>query len=124
MVDRGGESAEVGRQLLEYSREVFDWWHRVRDGTMARATLRTNVSILRILFRSVLSEGVECSCAKTAGTWRGVLAGGGHLWAFVRVGGGGATDNEGGGGARHGGVYRQLRGGAGRGIGERVRQLV
>jgi hypothetical protein len=55
MVDRGGESAEVGRQLLAYSREEFDSWHRVRDRTMARATLRTNVSILRILFRSVLS---------------------------------------------------------------------
>src|SRR5262249_23750086 len=70
MVDRGGEPAEVGRQLLAYSREVFDWWHRVRDGTMARATLQTNVATLRILFRSVLSEGVECGCARTAGTCR------------------------------------------------------
>jgi transposase len=40
MVDRGGESAEVGRLLLGHSERLFDWWHRVRDGTMARATLR------------------------------------------------------------------------------------
>jgi transposase len=38
MVDRGGESAEVGRLLLDHSVKLFDWWYRVRDGTMARAT--------------------------------------------------------------------------------------
>src|SRR5262249_61088605 len=111
MVDRGGESAEVGRQLLEYSREVFDWWHRVRDGTMARATLRTNVSILRILFRSVLSEGVECSCAKTAGTCRELLAGETHLWTFVRVEGVEATHHDAERALRPGGVSPKLRGG-------------
>src|SRR4029078_4615323 len=70
MVDRGGESAEVGRQLSAYSREGVDWWDRGRDGAMARGTLRKNVSIPRTLFRSVLSEGVECGCAKAAGTCR------------------------------------------------------
>src|SRR5512147_2810457 len=29
MIDRGGESAEVGRRLLTRSEQVFDWWHRV-----------------------------------------------------------------------------------------------
>ena len=111
MVDRGGEPAEVGRQLLAYSREVFDWWHRVRDGTMARATLRNNVSILRILFRSVLSEGVECGCAKTAGTCRELLAGETHLWTFVRVEGVEPTNNDAERALRHGVIYRKLSGG-------------
>jgi transposase len=111
MVDRGGESAEVGRQLLAYSREVFDWWHRVRDGTMARATSRTNASILRILFRSVLSEGAECGCAKTAGTCRALLAGEAHLWAFIRVEGVEPTNNDAERALRHGVIYRKLSGG-------------
>jgi transposase len=111
MVDRGGESAEVGQQLLAYSREVFDWWHRVRDGTMARATLRTNVAILRILFRSVLSEGVECSCAKTAATCRELLAGETHLWTFVRVEGIEPTNNDAERALRHGVIYRKTSGG-------------
>ncbi len=111
MVARGGESAEVGRQLLGYSREVFDGWHRVRDGTMARATLKTNVATLRILFRSVLSEGVECGCAKTAGTCRELLAGETHLWTFVRVEGGEPTNNDAERALRHGVIYRKLSGG-------------
>jgi transposase len=111
MVDRGGESAEVGRQLLAYSREVFDWWHRVRDGTMARSTLQTNVATLRFLFRSVLSEGVECGCAKTAGTCRELLASETHLWTFVRVEGVEPTNNDAERALRHGVIYRKLSGG-------------
>jgi len=110
-VDRGGESAEVGRQLLASSREVFDWWHRVRDGTMARATLRTNASILRIVFRSALSEGVECGCAKTAGTCRELLAGETPLWTFLRVEGVEPTNNDAERALRHGVIYRKLSGG-------------
>src|SRR3954463_10970347 len=59
MVDRGGESAEVGRLLLGHSERLFDWWHRVRDGTMARATLRTNVAIMRSSFRDDLRRGLD-----------------------------------------------------------------
>ena len=29
MIDRGGESAEVGRLLMGHSERLFDWWHRV-----------------------------------------------------------------------------------------------
>jgi transposase len=36
MIDRGGEPAEVGRLLLGHSERLFDWWHRVRDGTVVR----------------------------------------------------------------------------------------
>jgi transposase len=111
MVDRGGEAAEVGRQLLEYSRQVFECWHRVRDGTMARATLRTDVSIPRILFRSVLEEGVACGCARTAGTCRELLSGEAHLWTFVRVEGVEPTNNDAERALRHGVIYRKLSGG-------------
>jgi transposase len=40
MVDRGGEAGEVGPRLLEHSEVLVDWWHRVRDGTMARPAFR------------------------------------------------------------------------------------
>ena len=40
MIDRGGEAAEIGRSLLDHSNKLFHWWHRVRDGTMARSTLK------------------------------------------------------------------------------------
>ena len=111
MVDRGGESAEVGRLLLGHSERLFDWWHRVRDGTMARATLRTNVAILRFSFRDDLRRGVASGCAKTAGTCRELLAGETHLWTFVRVEGVEPTNNDAERALRHGVIYRKLRGG-------------
>jgi transposase len=111
MVDRGGESAEVGRRLLGHSVRLFDWWHRVRDGTMARATLRTNVAILRFSFRDDLRRGLECGCARTAGTCRELLAGETHLWTFVRVEGIEPTNNDAERALRHGVIYRKLSGG-------------
>ena len=48
-------------------------------------TLRCHVAIMRFSFRDDLRRGVECSCAKTAGTCRELLAGETHLWTFVRV---------------------------------------
>jgi transposase len=111
MVDRGGESAEVGRLLLGHSERLFDWWHRVRDGTMARATLRCHVAIMRFSFRDDLRRGVACGCAKTAGTCRELLAGETHLGTFVRVEGVEPTNNDAERALRHGVIYRKLSGG-------------
>jgi transposase len=111
MVDRGGESAEVGRRLLGHSERLFDWWHRVRDGTMARATLRSNVAMLRFAVRDDLRRGAACGYAKTAATCRELLAGETHLWTFVRVEGVEPTNNDAERALRHGVIYRKLSGG-------------
>ncbi len=111
MIDRGGEPAEVGRLLLGHSERLFDWWHRVRDGTMARATLRSKVAMMRLSFRDDLRRGVECGCVKTAGTCRELLAGEAHLWTFVRVEGVEPTNNDAERALRHGVIYRKLSGG-------------
>jgi transposase len=111
MIDRGGEAAEVGRRLLGHSERLFDWWHRVRDGTMARATLRSYVAFMRFSFRADLRRGVACGCARTAGTCRELLAGETHLWTFVRVEGVEPTNNHAERALRHGVIYRKLSGG-------------
>src|SRR4051812_2387270 len=111
MIDRGGEAAEVGRRLLGHSERLFDWWHRVRDGTMARATLRSYVAFMRFSFRADLRRGTECGCARTAGTCRELLAGETHLWTFVRVEGVEPTNNHAERALRHGVIYRKLSGG-------------
>jgi transposase len=111
MVDRGGESAEVGRLLLGHSERLFAWWHRVRDGTMARATLRSKVAMMRFSFREDLRRGVTCGCAKSAGTCRELLAGESHLWTFVRVEGVEPTNNHAERALRHGVIDRKTSGG-------------
>ena len=111
MVDRGGASAEVGRRLLSHSERLFDWWHRVRDGTMARATLQSKVAIMRFSFRDDLRLGLTCGHSKTAGTCRELLAGETHLWTFVRVEGIEPTNNDAERALRHGVIYRKTSGG-------------
>jgi len=111
MVDRGGESAEVGRLLLGHSRRLFDWWHRVRDGTMARATLRSRVAMMRFSFREALRRGAKCGGSRTTGTCRELLAGESHLWTFVRVEGVEPTNNHAERAVRHGVIYRKTSGG-------------
>jgi len=111
MIDRGGEAAEVGRLLLGHSERLFDWWHRVRDGTMARTTLRCYLDLMRFTFRADLRRGLDCGCAKTAGTCRELLAGETHLWTFVRVVGVEPTNNDAERALRHGVIYRKLSGG-------------
>jgi transposase len=111
MIDRGGESAEVGRLLLGHSERLFDWWHRVRVGTMARSTLRSKVAMIRFSFREDLRRGLGCGCSKTAATCRELLAGEAHQWTFVRVDGIEPTNNDAEHALRHGVIYRKTSGG-------------
>ncbi|HMB03655.1 MAG TPA: IS66 family transposase [Isosphaeraceae bacterium] len=111
MIDRGGEAAEVGRRLLEHSNKLFHWWHRVRDGTMARSTLKGYTDPLRWAVRKDLRRGAECSCAKTAATCRELLAGEAHLWTFLRVEGVDPTNNAAERALRHAVIWRKTSGG-------------
>lgn len=111
MIDRGGEAAEVGRRLLEHSDRLFDWWYKVRDGTMSRSTLRSYVATMRFSVRDDLQQGVDCACTKTAGTCRELLAEETHLWTFVRVEGIEPTNNEAERSLRHAVLYRKTSGG-------------
>jgi transposase len=83
MIDRGGEGAAVGEDLLAYSVMVFAWWRRVRDGTMSRQTLRQHVAELRPWVRARLRAGAACGCAKTAGVCANVLEVEPALWTFA-----------------------------------------
>jgi transposase len=111
MIDRGGEAAEVGRRLLGHSDRLFDWWYKVRDGTMSRNTLRSYVAAMRFSVRDDLQQGVDCACAKTAGTCRELLAEETHLGTFVRVEGVEPTNNEAERSWRHAVLYRKTSGG-------------
>ena len=111
MIDRGGEAGEVGRRLLDHSDILFGWWHRVRDGTLARSSFRLYGSWLRHWLRDELRLGAACGRTRTAATCRELLAGEAHLWTFVRVEGIEPTNNHAERALRHGVIYRKLSGG-------------
>ena len=93
MIDRGGPGRSIGEELLCFVEDLFLCWHRVRDGTLRRATLRTSIEDLRPAFREVLDRGAACGCAKTAAVCGNLLDLEPALWTFARVEGVEPTNN-------------------------------
>ncbi len=82
---RGGASEEVGDALLEQAHQMFEWWHRVREGTLSRATFRSYMTPIRREVERLLEVGSQCGGAKTEGTCRELLKRREALWTFVQV---------------------------------------
>src|SRR5499426_1621923 len=90
---RGGTSEKVGEALLAQAHQMFTWWHRVRDGTLARATFRSYMTPLRREVERLLEAGSQCGVPTTEGTCRDILKRREALWTFVQVEGVEPTNN-------------------------------
>jgi|TARA_B100001971_G_C18209666_1_gene549842 transposase len=80
---RGHEAARVGQQLLGYTDQLFSWWHRIRDGTLPRATFEDYVNKLRPPLRLALWHGQHSADAATAATCGKLRTVEPALWTFV-----------------------------------------
>jgi transposase len=89
------KAAAVGRALLLAKDEMFVWWHRVRDGTLARSTFQRYMRSLRARVEGILEEGTRASCAKTRRTCLRLLGHAQALWTFVDKEGIEPTNNTG-----------------------------
>jgi transposase len=111
MIDRENCGSEIGKSLLERSDQLFHWWHRVRDGTLAKSSFQKYVGPLRRAVREHLERGAECSCKKTAGTCRKLLKQESAMWTFVWVEGIEPTNNDAERVLRHAVLWRKSSGG-------------
>jgi transposase len=93
MRSRGGASEEIGEALLAQAHQMFTWWHRVREGRLARSTFRSSMTPLRREVERLLEAGSQCGVAKTEGTCREILKRRQALWTFVQVDGVEPTNN-------------------------------
>jgi transposase len=93
MIDRGGEAALIGEQLLFHADMLLGLWHKVRDGTRRRRWLRGHLTWLRPEVQSLLEQGAGCACAKTSGVCAKILEVEPALWTFARVEGLEPTNN-------------------------------
>jgi transposase len=85
MIDRGGEAAGIGEELLSHADMMFGLWHKARDGKRRRRWLLGHVNDwLRAEVRSLLEQGAACACARTAGVCAEVLKLEEALWTFAR----------------------------------------
>jgi len=93
MIARGGRSAEIGEALRVQARQMFHWWHRVRDGTLTHASFRTYMQPIRREVERLLEAGQTCGVPKTQGTCREIFKLRQALWTFVRHEGVEPTNN-------------------------------
>ena len=87
---------------LRTLRRMFEWWHRVRDGTMTRATFQAKMRPVEEQVGELLRQVTACVHEKTAGTCRDILKRERALWTFVHVEGVEPTNNLGERQVRHG----------------------
>jgi transposase len=93
MIERGAHSREIGEALQVQARQMFQWWHRVRDGTLAQRTFASYRWPVRQEVERLLEAGQTCGVPKTEGTCRELLKRRQALWTFVRHDGVEPTNN-------------------------------
>jgi len=103
---RRGEAATTGQKLLDYTAQMFTWWHRVRDGTLQRSSFQVYISHLRSQVYLHLWLGEQLADAKTAATCGNLLDLEPALWTFVRKQGVAPTNNDAERALRHGVLWR------------------
>jgi transposase len=93
--ERKGRSAEIGNELLALGRQMFKWWHKVRDGTITYETFRKYMSPVRERIGDVLLQAQFCRNARTKATAEEILKLEVAMWTFVDVEGIEPTNNFG-----------------------------
>ena len=84
LVDRGGNSALIGRLLLNQVKLFFSLWHRVRDGTLTRSAFEEAMCPIRREVESLLQLGaLLVEHRQTQATCRNLLKHKSALWNFV-----------------------------------------
>jgi transposase len=89
-----GKVGRIGKQLVDETLQMFQWWHRVRDGTLARTTFRRKMKPLLQRVERLLQRGVTSGVPKAAGLCWEIARHGDALWRFVRVEGVPPTNND------------------------------
>lgn len=82
-VERGGESAVIGRMLLVRLKQIFAFWHRVRDGTLSRVDFQSSMQPIRAEVVGLLDIGTMLGHRETRRTCQNILKVKQALWTFI-----------------------------------------
>lgn len=85
----------IGLALIAEKDQMFVWWHRVRDGTLARSTFQRQMRPLQRRVADLLEDALRSSCDKTKRTCLRLLQNSHALWTFVYRDGIEPTNNTG-----------------------------
>ena len=91
--ERSGTSGRIGEELLAYTKKMFRYWHKVKDGTLSRNKFKKLMNPIRSHMEALLMEGKRNGNKKTAGTCKQILKLKEALWTFIENEGVEPTNN-------------------------------
>jgi transposase len=108
LIDAGGAGKRIGVRLMEVAQELFRHWHRVRDGTITRRTMRRNIRRLQYPLWEALEDGQRCRHAPTSALCGDLFDRFDQLWLFLEHPGVEPTNNAAERALRHAVIWRKL----------------
>lgn len=92
--ERDGPAGSVGRELLDYTGLVFEYWHDYKDGKLSRERFIAWMAPLRHQVQTALQRAVDAQLGHVSGSCAHILAHAPALWTFVDHHGVDPTNNH------------------------------
>ena len=92
--ERDGPSARFGRQLLDYTGLVFEYWHEYKAGKLSHELFVAWMAPVRRQFEIVLEQAVSANIAGISGSCADICEHQAALWTFVETPGVEPTNNH------------------------------
>lgn len=99
--ERDGPAGNIGEELVEYTKLVFAYWSKFRQGRLSRAKLIERMAPVRLQVEALLERAVAAKVRGLSGSCHDVLEHREALWTFVEREGVEPTNNH---------AERELRG--------------
>ncbi len=81
--ERAGPGAPFGRDLLNYTGILFEYWHDYKAGKLDEATFRARMRPVRAQVEDLLARAVASKIDRLSGSCADILAHKAALWTFV-----------------------------------------
>lgn len=92
--ERDGPAGGFGRDLLNYTGILFEYWHDYKAGTLDKATFRAWMAPVRAQVEALLARAVAADIDRLSGSCANMLAHKTALWTFVDRDGVEPTNNH------------------------------
>jgi transposase len=81
--ERDGPGGRFGRELLDFTGLIFDYWHRYREKSITRGALAQLMAPVRAQFEATLERAAASGGDHVAGSCADILEHRAALWTFV-----------------------------------------
>ena len=92
--EQDGKVGDFGRELLQYTGLLFEYWTDFREGRLSRHELRAWMAPVREQFEALVQRIVDANIEDVSGSCADILAHSAALWNFVEHEGVEPTNNH------------------------------